>query len=165
MHGSLVAQMFFKFLLSKRSNMNTEEIKQRNFLDLQAIVKHYCLKYTLEDILNFQSVFIDFKEDWAFRVFATSVQLEAFEDYDDDKNFIASGERLKQRKYNLFNFLKKMVSHSSQEEIYAIRKDFMCFVILWNQMRLIRDLEHAENALMLSGQTAMDQYLEKLTYK
>lgn len=145
--------------------MNTEEIKRRNLLDLQSIIARYKLKYTLEDILSFQSVFIDFKEDWAFRVFATSVKLEPFEDYDDDKNFIASGERLKQTKYNLFNFLKKMVSRSYQEEIYAVRADFISFVIAWNQLRLIRDLEHTENALMLSGKTAMDQFLEKLTYK
>jgi hypothetical protein len=145
--------------------MNTEEIKQRNLLDLQLIITRYKLKYTLEDILSFQSVFIDFKEDWAFRVFATSVKLEAFEDFDDNENIIASGEKLKQSKYNLFNFLKKMVSRSYQEEIYAVREDFICFVIAWNQLRLIRDLEHTENALMLSGKTARDQFLEKLTYK
>lgn len=145
--------------------MNTEEIKQRNLLELESVILSHRLKYSLEDIMTFQSVFIDFKDEWGFRVFATNLEAEPMDDSNGNGEVIGAGTKPKQIKINLFNFLKKKVERSSKEEIYLVREEFIRFVIAWNQLRMIRDLEHAENSMKLSETLSRDALLEKLTYK
>lgn len=145
--------------------MNTEEIKQRNLHELESVILNHRLKYSLEDILTFQSIFIDFKDEWGFRVFATNLETEPMDVSNGNEQGIGAGTKVKQIKINLFNFLKKKVERSSKEDIYLVREEFIRFVIAWNQLRMIRDLENAENAMRLSETLSRDALLEKLTYK
>lgn len=145
--------------------MNTEDIKMRNLFELESVIINHKLKYSLEEILTLQSVFIDFKEEWGFRVFATNLEMEPFDKFDENGESIGVGTKAKQIKLNLFNFLKKKVDKSTQEEIYTVRAEFIRFVIAWNQLRMIRDLEHAENLMEFSEMTARNQFITKLTYK
>lgn len=86
----------------------------------------------------FTSVFITFKENWAFRMFFV------MKTYTSDEY-----QNVTLKIYNLpvYNFSKKKMAKMSQEEIYTLRERFITFVLFTEQFKLNKEIEDIEQRL------------------
>lgn len=86
----------------------------------------------------FTSVFITFKENWAFRMFFV------MKTYTSDEY-----ENIELKIYNLpvYNFSKKKMAKMTQEEIFTLRERFITFVLFTEQFKLNKEIEKIEQKI------------------
>lgn len=145
--------------------MNTEEIEQRNLLFLDSILKKYKIKVSLDDLKEYQSVFLLFPQvgDWGFRLMATYLEPNGIykEKFSKDGELIGGKWMPKQCKVNLYNFLKRKIEKHTEQEIIEIREDFIKFEYMWKQLYLIKQLRITERNLDGAKIFANDKLLKK----
>ncbi len=120
--------------------MDTDLIKQRNLRFLDEMISKYQLKITVAEIMDCQSVYIVYitGDQHGFRLTAT--RLEKRHEFDEVKKKWKS----KQFVLSLYNFLKRKYEKLSEEQILEVKNEFEHFVMAWEQLRSIRELERQE---------------------
>jgi hypothetical protein len=146
--------------------MNTEEIEKRNLLFLESMIEKYNLKITLDDLIEYQSVFLLYPVagEWGFRLMATFIEQEKILTETFSKDGEVTGAKLiqKQQKVNLYNFLKRKIEKHTEEEIIQVREDFIKLEYMWKELYFIKQLRIAERNLSVANFFARDKQVKKM---
>ena len=145
-------------------DMDTDKIKARNESYLQEFFEKYDLGITLDDIDfadtkasdKITSIYINFKE-WGFRLYGNK-RIIIHEESDT-----AVKKKVKMKKVMIYNFSTRKIDKLDMEEIYQIRADFIRFVLMFNQLKKIHELEKEESMIELSEQLAQNSMLSSLS--
>lgn len=143
--------------------MNTVDIRNRNVMYIEDIVLKYNLSFSFEKLEAMNTVYINFEDDWGFRVFATKIDKTPEDVYDEQGEIHGARIVSKTKKFNIYNFLKKRIDKKkSQDEIYEVREDFIRFVLFLNQLKKIKELEEDESVAADASRLAQTSFLKSL---
>jgi hypothetical protein len=124
--------------------MNTDEVLKRNREFVEFIVLKYDLKFRYEDLVSLNTVYMNFEQEWGFRVFGTLIE-KVQKEFLEEGVPVARTVSAPPKKFNIFNFLKKRIDQvQEQVQIYEVREDFIKFVYYLDEILLIKKLESAE---------------------
>jgi hypothetical protein len=155
--------VLFKLALLKERKMNTEDIRTRNVIYIEDIALKYNLKFSFEKLEAMNTVYINFEDDWGFRVFATIIEKTPVDVFDEDGDIRGAKMISKTKKFNIYNFLKKRIDKKrTQDEIYEVREDFIRFILYLNQLKTIKELEEDESVAADANKFAKVSLLRSL---
>jgi len=148
--------------------MDTDKIKERNEKYLRDFFQRYKLNLKFED-LDFSadsgraapdkitSIYINFKE-WSFQVYGNRRTLVHEETEKGSKT------KVKMKKVLIYNFsTRKIEQLKSMKEIYRVRADFIRFVLMYNELKKISELEKEERQIKSADEIAEIDTLSSLS--
>lgn len=143
--------------------MNTEDIRNRNVMYIEDIVLKYNLSFSFEKLEAMNTVYMNFEDDWGFRVFATKIDKTPEDVFNEQGEIQGAKIVSKTKKFNIYNFLKKRIDKKkSQDAIYEVREDFIRFVLFLNQLKKIKELEDDESIASDANRFAQNAFLKSL---
>ena len=146
-------------------NMDTDKIKKRNEEYLQDFFQRYKLNLKIEDLDlsadskapdKITSIYINFKE-WSFQVYGNRRLIEYIETENGAKT------KVKMKKVLIYNFSTRKINQlKTQEEIYQVRADFIRFVLMFNELKKIAELQKEESQIRIADEAAKESMLTNL---
>jgi hypothetical protein len=138
-------------ILEKGVFMDTQYIYDRNITFMTDLSKRYSLSYSLAEIMDMNSLHINFKE-WTFRLFGM-----IRESVRDEKGHV------KFKQVAIYHYSTKMINKAyMQAEIYKVREDFIRFNLYFNQVKSIKELESMENQMEIVVAMAANSMMKTL---
>ena len=127
--------------------MNTEEIKERNRLEIESILKKHKIDEDVDTLLEmYTSVYTTFdKRHERFRLMGVKEEYEVAEYKDGDRivrEKIPGTE--KQKRVQLYVLSKRMLNSLSQEILSEIKRDLTLLASDFKQYKLLEEAEMIE---------------------
>ena len=120
--------------------MDCEKIKERNLNTLEFLIEKYNIKVSINELLDFYtSVYIhkDFKQK---RVRLLGIKEDYIIDNEGQKH-----KSKKKKTVQLYVLSKRMIQSLPETTVYEISRDLSVISIYFEELKLIKKLETAEN--------------------